>query len=62
MNNNSNSTNLVHLVLSAGLALAVAGCASPGYQQGFKAAETIQVAANRIAQLCPTGLTGPSRP
>lgn len=47
--------NLIALAAVAGLALALAGCASSGYQKGTKTAENIQAAANRIAAL-PGGI------
>jgi len=51
MRNRTNRNSLITLALAAGLTLAVAGCASSGYQQGTKAAETIQAAANRIGAM-----------
>jgi hypothetical protein len=43
--------NLIALTLTAGLALALAGCASSGYQKGTKTGANIQDAANRIGAL-----------
>ena len=47
----TNKSNSLTLTLIAGLSLALAGCASSGYQKGTKAAENIQNAANRIAAM-----------
>jgi hypothetical protein len=42
-------TNLISIVVAAGFALVIAGCATSGYDAGTKTAANIQDAANRIA-------------